>query len=249
MQSFWAMKMIDKILFICFALLVSIRLDAQIRDIGVLFGVNVPLQSDASGGGVYEVNYGHFSQNGLGFRVGLRWTSEVAKVDNGFGLPLMLAYRTPSRNAGERFTSGLMGAFDGADDAYDTGEDRARGALGGLLMNLFSDMEFFAGVTPRFTSGASSSVARSSWGDAWQYWEERWTEKRRNASMTIDAGLRLNYGIGRFDIAVVPALHYDPTSQLVIHSRQGEEVIGVMRTTEQPIRWSFTLGAGLAFRF
>ena len=234
---------------VALACMLCIPAKGQIRDISLLAGVNLPIYSEVQGGGMYEANYGQFSSSGFGFRGGVQWIPEVAGVENGVGIPLAFAYRTRTRSTQQRLSSALVGAMDGADRLYGSSDDRAGGVLGGLLMNLFSDMEFFAGITPRYTTGPSGSVSHATWGDSWQYWKDQWTGKKRNASMTIDAGMRVNYSIWRFDIAIVPALHYDPTSQLVSYSQIGEDGVGVTSSSEQPLNWYFTLSAGFAYRF
>lgn len=67
--------------------------------------------------------------------------------------------------------------------------------LNGFLMNLFSDMEFFVGLTPGYVAGASGGLSYSTWGDSWQYKEEAWTERKNAFSLSIDAGMCLNYSI------------------------------------------------------
>ena len=116
-------------------------------------------------------------------------------------------------------------------------------------MNLFSDMEFFAGLTPGYIAGVSSIVSRASWGNAWQYWEETWTEKKYAFSCTIDAGMCLNYSIWRFDIMLMPAFHYNLTGNYIYHRTSGQTDASTTSAQSTPLRWFFSLSGGLAFCF
>ena len=84
----------------------------------------------------------------------------------------------------------------------------------GFLMSLFSDMEFFAGLTPGYVAGSSSTPSKSAWGDYWQHHATTWTEKGSAFSLSIDAGMCLNYSIWRFDIKLMPAIPLQPHGQL-----------------------------------
>lgn len=66
---------------------------AQVRDTGVLAGVNVPMHKGVESDAVVAVNYGQFNRNGLGFRIGAQWSPSVADIDNYLGIPVALAYR------------------------------------------------------------------------------------------------------------------------------------------------------------
>lgn len=232
------------------ALFLALVAFAQVRDISVMGGMSVPMYKDMGSDAVLSVNYGHFSRNGLGFRIGVQWSPSVADIDNPIGVPVAFAYRTGGRSFRERLQSGAVGSVGAMayESPYHDAGDMARDMAGGFLVNLFSDMEFFIGVTPGYVSGSSSSHARGMWGDSWQYWEETWTEKRSDFSISIDAGMCLNYSIWRFDIKLMPAFHYNLTSNYVYRRTSGEEG-AVLSETEMPLRWLFTLSGGLAYRF
>lgn len=225
---------------------------AQIKDVSFTVGANVPMYKDIESDVVFNLNYSQFYRSGFGFRAGAQWSPSVANVDTYFGVPLAVAFRTSARNNAARLYHGAIGAADAI--AYNgvygsTGSDITREAAGGFLMNLFRDMEFFAGITPGYVFGSSSQVSRASWGDSWQYWEDSWTEKKQDFSMTLDAGLSLNYSIWRFDIKLIPAFHYNLTGNYLYHTSSGQEGVGVKSTNTQPLRWFFTFNGGLAFRF
>lgn len=222
---------------------------AQMRDVGLQVGVNVPMTRKFGTGSdiTFGVGYGQFFYNGLGFRTGIQYSASVAGIDDAFGIPLAFAYRTHSRSAGERLRAGAAGAGDVlSNGTYSGGSGTARGFLGGFLLNLFSDMEFFAGVTPGYVAGASGSPKRISWDSRYQ--EDIWVEKDSSFSLTLDAGLSLNYSIWRFDLKLTPAFHFSPTDNYIYHVTASENGVKTKETTS-PLRWFFTLNGGIAFRF
>ena len=166
-----------------------------------------------------------------------------------FGVPVAFAYRTKSKSAQERFETGAIGARDAMVYRHPYGSGNARGFLGGFLVNLFSDMEFFAGMTPGYIAGASERPGRTSWGTAMPYWEDTWVEKKNAFSLTLDAGMTLNYSIWRFDLKLTPAFHYNLTNNYLYHLDSGENGPEVLKSTTTPLRWFFTLNGGLSFRF
>lgn len=223
---------------------------AQVRDISFTAGVNVPMYKGIESDATFSVNYDCFEKNGLGFRAGVQWTPSIANVDNSFGLPLAFVWRTASRNTKERLISGAVGAAEALE--YGWGQDdysTARNISGGFLMNLFSNMEFFAGLTPGYITGVSSNVSRASWGNSWQYWEETWTEKKNAFSCTLDAGMCLNYSIWRFDIRLMPAFHYNVTGNYIYHRTSRRTDAPTTSAQSTPLRWFFSLNGGLAFCF
>lgn len=223
---------------------------AQSRDLSFIVGMNAPMYQGVENDVTVGLHYGQSRSDGLGFRAGLQWTPSVANVDHAFGVPLAFAWRTPARSTVGRLQSGAAGAAGtllynlGRNGSYEAGH-----VFSSFLMNLFSDMELFAGITPGYVAGSSSGISESSWGDAWQYWERRWTEKTRGFSMTLDAGFCLNYRIWRFDVKLMPAFHYNLTGNYLYHSATGQTGSEAVSGRQTPLRWFFSLGGGLAFRF
>jgi hypothetical protein len=194
----------------------------------------------------FGVGYGQFFYNGLGFRTGIQYSASVAGIDDAFGIPLAFAYRTHSRSAGERLRAGAAGAGDVLSNGTYSGGNTARGFLGGFLLNLFSDMEFFAGVTPGYVAGASVAPKRVSWDSRYQ--EDIRVEKDTSFSLSLDAGMSLNYSIWRFDLKLTPAFHFNPTDNYIYHVTASENGVKTKESTS-PLRWFFTLNGGIAFRF
>ena len=237
------------------ATLLCLNALAQTRDVGVQVGVHTPVGRRAGVGGdiTFGVGYGQFFRSGLGFRTGLQYSASVADINDVFGVPVAFAYRTRSRSAGERLEAGAAGAGSSLSDGgpYRRSGDVARGAIGGFLLGLFSDVEFFAGLTPGYVAGASGAPYRASRSGANYSWVDSWVEKRYGFSLTLDAGMCLNYSIWRFDLKVTPAFHFCPTDNYVYHADRLETDGDALKVqgTATPLRWFFTFTAGLAYRF
>ena len=224
---------------------------AQSRDIGLQVGINVPMSDKSMIGSdlMLGVSYGQFHYNGLGFRTGFQYAASTANINDVFGVPVAFAYRTRSKSAQERFETGASGARDAVLYRHPYGSGNAAGFLGAFLVNLFSDVEFFAGVTPGYIAGASERPKRTSCGTSMPYWEDTWVEKKNAFSLDLDAGVTLNYSIWRFDLKLTPAFHYNLTGNYLQHVDSGENGPEVLKSTTTPLRWFFTLNGGLSFRF
>ena len=240
-----------KLILICVLLGLCGKAFAQSRDIGLQVGLNVPMSDKSMIGSdmMLGVSYGQFYYNGLGFRTGVQYAASTADINDVFGVPVAFAYRTHSRSAQERLETGVVGARDAVVYRHPYGSGSVMDFLGGFLVNLFSDMEFFAGMTPGYIAGASEQPGRTEWSVSRPYWEDTWVEKKHAFSLTLDAGMTLNYSIWRFDLKFTPAFHYNLTGNYLYHIDSGENGPDVLRSTTIPLRWFFTLNGGLAFRF
>ena len=240
-----------KLFFIGALLALYANAFAQTRDIGLQVGLNLPMSDKSMVGSdlMMGVSYGQFHYNGLGFRTGFQYAASTANINDVFGVPVAFAYRTRSKSAQERFETGASGARDAVLYRHPYGSGNAAGFLGAFLVNLFSDVEFFAGVTPGYIAGASERPKRTSGGTSMPYWEDIWVEKKNAFSLDLDAGVTLNYSIWRFDLKLTPAFHYNLTGNYLQHVDSGENGPEVLKSTTTPLRWFFTLGGGLAFRF
>ena len=235
--------MMNRFICVCATLLLAgTALHAQNRDISLIGAVNVPMYKEIESDATIGLSYGQFYKNGLGFRAGIQWSPSVADVNSVYGLPVAVSYRTRIKSTRERLYLGAQGAARSLDQFGVYSDDRARSVAGGFLANLFSDMEFFLGVTPGFIGGTSSSVSRVSYGNVSQ---ERWVEKKTPVSLSLDAGFCVNFGIKRFDLKFMPAFHYNLLDSLVYHQSSG--AAGVDR--QSSLRWFFSMGFGIAYRF
>ena len=232
----------------------SRNLDNFSDDIGFYVGAYVPMYKGQETDVVYGVTYGHFNSSGLGFRTGLQFVPRVAEVDNSFGIPVAFSYRTPARSTNGRVRSGAIAA--GETFGYEAimgYSNPLRGALAAFVANLFSQAEFFAGVTPGLIYGDSSPVSTAYWGAGYSNGESSWTEKKGDFLMTLDAGACANYRIWRFDLKLSPAVHYNLTRNYINHTETFQQEGGtcdvIMTASEKPLRWFFSMTAGLSFRF
>ena len=230
------------------------NIDNLSDDFGFYVGAYVPMYKGQEADVVYGLTYGHFNSSGLGFRTGLQFVSRVAEVDNAFGVPVAFSYRTPARSTNGRVKRGAIAA--GETFGYEAimgYSNPLRGALAAFVANLFSQAEFFAGVTPGLVFGESSNVETAYWESGISYQQNSWTEKKGDLLMTLDAGVCANYRIWRFDLKLSPAFHYNLTKNYInhtetIHRENGTYDVEVT-TSEKPLRWFFSMTAGLSFRF
>ena len=226
---------------------------AQTNEISMTVGVNVPLYKGVESDAVIGLSYGHFYPSNLGFRAGLQYSPSLADVNDHFGLPLAVVFKTRTRTSAERFYSGTEGAMASARSqglSYGTsGGDFFNSLVGGFLLNMFSDVEFFAGVTPGVIAGKSSAPGRTRIGHDPELWRETWTERKSAFQCTLDTGMCLNYSIWRFDLKLRPAFHYNLSNSLIHHVASGVTGVGQKSDDVTPLRWTFTMGGGLAFRF
>ena len=236
-----------KLIIACVLTVLCGRAFAQSRDIGLQVGINVPVSQTVRIGSdmMLGVSYGQFYYNGLGFRTGVQYAASMASINDVIGVPLAFAYRTRSRSADERFQAGATGARDAMVYRHPHGSsEKAASFLGGFLLNLFSEAEFFAGMTPGYIIGPSKTPSKAV---GTSRWSDTWVEKKHAFSLSLDAGATLNYSIWRFDLKLTPAIHYNLTNNYIYHLSSGEKGEVVDRTT--PLRWFFTLNGGIAFRF
>ena len=224
-------------------------------DMGFYAGVYAPMYKGQETDVVLGLTYGHFYSNGMGYRTGFQYVSRMAEVDNAFGIPIAFAYRTRSRDTARRVERGVLSA--GETFGYDVlmGYPRPlQNAIASFIANMFSQMEFFAGITPGCISGESSPVSTAWWQAGDNHTEEKtWTERHGRFALTLDAGACANYRIWRFDLKLSPAFHYNLTGNYILHTdtitfENGSDV-GRWNPSEKPLRWFFSLTGGLSFKF
>ena len=213
-------------------------------DLGFYAGVYLAPSKGQDAEVTYGITYGHFNYNGLGYRAGAQIMSRVAEIDNAIGLPVAFAYRTKALSTEGRVRRGAIAA--GETFGYDVVmgyPDPLRGALASFIANLFSQAEFFAGITPGYIAGESSTVSTASWGPSYANQESSWTELNGRFLLTLDAGACANFRIWRFDLKLSPAVHYNLTNNYLYKTER--DTI----TDTKPIRWFFSMTGGLSYRF
>lgn len=240
-------KTLSRILLSAFlSLAACLGAAAQTRDVALTAGVSVPMYKDVDGDVLMGLSYSRYGASGLGWRAGIQYGLQVAEVDHILGFPVAFGYRTPSRSGTDRLFSGAIGAASSAtSDVFSGRVISGSNVLHSFLLGLFSDMEYFAGVTPIWIAGPSSTASKAYYES--QVVESSWTQKRRPMSLTLDAGMCINYSIWRFDLKVMPVFHFDPFAPLVARTEQTAEDRVI--STETPLRWFFTISGGLGFRF
>ena len=252
------MKM-KKTILIAVALLCSVAgMDAQTTTlpkndrISLTVGQNIPISNSADGDIVLNLNYSHTYRNGFGLKSGFQYSPSVADVDNAFGVPLAATYRTKSRQSKDRLYSGIQGVEGTMSWNSRYYDNSFNDILWSFLINLFSDVEFCAGLTPGYIAGKSSVPGIGIWANGSDVsWKRHWTELVSPVSLTADLGITLNYSIGRVELYFTPAYHYSITGNYRIHVESGfgsTDSIPLSRNTHF-LRSFATISGGLAFRF
>lgn len=235
------------ILCIALALASCISANAQKAlesdEVFVTVGVNVPMYKSIESDVIAGFHYGHYYPNNFGFRAGFQYSPSVADIDNYFGIPLAVTFRTRSRSASSRVESAAIGAFESV--VYSK-EDGLKYGVAGFLTNIFDRLELHAGITPGFVSGKDESP---SIGDAYGYMSKRWTEKPYGLALSLDAGISINCRIWRFDLKLMPAFHYNITENYIYNVEKIDEYSTVVSHKTTPVKWFFTFSGGLSFRF
>lgn len=229
--------------------LICLGLLAQQRDISFTVGVMAPMHKNVEGGGVaVNMTYSQYFASGLGFKAGAQFVPTYAEVDNHLSFPVAVAYRTRTRSTAQRLESAAYGAAEGVAWGIFGGQEAiTRNLIAGFLAHLFSNAEYFIGLSPGYISGPSSTIKT---GSGTTTYTNTWTEKKLSPSLTADAGVSLNYGIGPVDIKLIPAFHYNLTGNLVQHSETFTTDSETPSSAAlKPIRWAFTFSAGLGIRF
>ncbi len=147
------------------------------------------------GGTSYSVDYGRFSQSGIGFRGGVEYIDELDNDISLLTLPLKFAYRIPitKRTMGER-------ALDAAEVFLYT-----RGDLFSSFATLIGlQMELNAGITPGMVLGEGYEYRNLSGGAEEVYG----VSVEHGFATTFDLGMRLGVRIWRFNLLGSLQYHY-----------------------------------------
>lgn len=219
------------------------------NDIGVVAGFNFPMYKDAGEGVVVGLTYSNWSSRGLEFKTGFQYISRTAYVDNTLGVPFWVAFRTKEKDTLNRFSDGAYSAAK-SSTRFDDNSENLRYVILSFLVGLFSNAEFYAGLTPGYVIGNDSPTRSSIWtSNGRTHWENSWTEVKNRFSATLDAGMNLNYRIWRFNLKIMPTFHYNVLDNFVIHKSQGCSNEGETLRTTQHVRWLFSISGGLTFNF
>ena len=196
------------------------------REAGFTTGVMVPMNKDFSGDITFGLTYEKFYINGLGVRTGLQYTPFTAKLDHTFGVPVALAYRWSKKGNWAERASGSK--------------------LSNILLSLNKGTEIYAGITPGYVAAKKSGLHVST--DE-HFKTERYTENGSPLFLSLDAGMALNYPIGRVSLNLNPAIHYVLTNTYKVHTVTTDLVDGSTSAKDRYIRWLFSICGGISFAF
>ena len=215
-----------------------------LNDVFVTTEYNVPMFDNVGTNAVFGLHYGHSYYNGLGFRAGVQYSPSVAHIKNVIGTPLAFTYRTHSRNRAARIYNGVNSAVESMSRNWYYDNSHLGDGLLGFLAGLYDRVEFYAGVTPGYIFGENSLPSENRASGT-----TRWVEKEGAFSLTLDAGMNLNFQIWCFDLKLMPAFHYNVLGNYVLHSNTEDLLNGQTTKQTNVLRWFFTIGGGLAFHF
>ena len=210
------------------------------REAGFTAGVMVPIDKDFGWDVTFGLTYEKFYINGLGIRTGLQYTPYTAKLDHTFGVPIALAYRWSKKN-----DTWYEDGFRAARISRETGGSKGN-ALGSFLLNLNRGTEFYAGITPGYVAAKKSGLHESK---DHQFKTERYTENGSPLFLSLDAGMALNYPIGRVCLNLNPAFHYVLTNTYRVYTVTADTIDGSTVAKDRYIRWLFSICGGISFAF
>lgn len=164
------------------------------KDIEFSAGVMIPVKGNLGSFAMYQLTYGHYYNNGLGFKVGAQYIPEMCDNENIIGVPIAFAYRSQLSGYKDALLNGMENMVGTAVFNPQDITDDPRGLLTSFISGLVSRSEFFVGVTPDFIMG-----------------EKDWPQAHR-FGLTADLGLRLSWRIWRFCLNFTPAFHYRVTN-------------------------------------
>lgn len=230
---------------ICFSLVSYAQRNRDIydREITASAGVYASFLENSGSDLALGISYGQFNHNGLGYTAGFQYISSVANVNDVLGFPLAIAFKGRSRSGSERLESAAGSA---ARSARSNGGDN-RNTLANAFLGLFNQTQIYAGVTPGYIIGQSSGITRTPAGSAGT-WRQYWMETETSLYFSLDAGIAWNLSIWRFDLRLQPAVHYWLTKSLTAHSAYVDALQNTYDSSK-PVRWFFSMSAGLSFRF
>lgn len=221
------------------------------RDIGFHVGTYVPMYKEIDSDAIVGITYSQYNNLGIGFKMGMQYAPSVVELRDNYGAPVAFAYRTRKRSTSERLEHGAYSAANSLwHDAWYQSDRIGQSLLMAALSSLFSQAEYYVGATPGFIMERHSGTSTSDMGKG-EYAEE-YTRRNGFMSLTLDAGMNLNYAIWRFDIKLMPAFHYNVTGNYKLMSTRIEQLSDETFVHPEEItnvRWFFSFSGGLSFRF
>lgn len=215
--------------------------------IGVSGPVGRSLSGEASE--IFSLTYAHYGINGIGYRFGAELMPNNLDFATSFGFPVAFSVRTRDRSFSESVITGVESAAAGAvrDGIYGY-EPTAGSILGDFLLGLLNRAEFFAGLTPGYIAGPATSVIEESYSGSMTTLKTMTLKNR--VSITADAGFSMSFRIWRFNLGVVPSIHYFLTRNFVsVTSTRSDAGDGDAKVTETPVRFQFSVLGAIGYSF
>jgi len=231
---------------------------AQRKNVTCLWGRSIPLNSEAESGDLFTIEYTQYSLNNLGLRVGFQYSPQLAGVNNYYGFPLALSFRTislvgedPRRVTGGDVLDAVIwgGLDDGVEGMVASGVFMG---LASILTNVFSDfyMDFYGGITPGFIAGPACGPSNElTITPVSRIQEKSYTKCNQPFSLALEAGLGLNFSIWRFDCKIRPGFRYHPLDNYAVHRTTTDLDAGRTTTSVTHVSWFFNMNFGIGFRF
>lgn len=210
-------------------------------------GILTPDSPDA----MFSLSYTRRFSGHWGWRTGFQYASEMASVQDHFGLPVAIVYRSGTYDFDASMQYAARGTasqviWDGLHGR--SAKDISSHALRNFLCFLFRRAEGFAGLTPGYVFG-EGTVGRMTT----QYGEIREEGIRVDSRFTLsaDAGCTLSIPVWRFSLDLTPAVHYLVTNNFCEYHQQIDPEDGspIGSPVLKPLRWQFSIDFGLSFLF
>lgn len=202
---------------------------------------------------IFSLSYAHYGMRGIGYRVGAEYMPQNMDIDSYFGVPVAFSVRTRDRSFSESVATGIESAAVGAvRDAVYGYEPTASSILGDFFLGLLNRAEFFAGITPGYIAGTNTPIKESYYDSASGPMTSQKTMVLNNRfSLSADVGFSMSFRIWRFNIGIIPSVHYYLTKNFVSvtssGSTSGSE--GDTKVTETPIRFQYSVLGAIGFTF
>ena len=214
----------------------SVDFGMKQQEIRAEAAVVVPFDRDVPTGAQLELTYSNYANYGLGFRTGLRFMPDAIGNGKLIGVPVMVAFRSRSRDFNARLSS-AAGSTKSYLESYGSSPTRKTDAFSSFILGLFNRAEVFAGFSPSYAWDAENMGCYSSHGFTYR------TGVRQNQKfcLTADLGVSLEYRIWRFYLNITPTVHCNVLKSFIIHNE------GPGYTTDVPYRWYVSIGLGLSY--
>jgi len=199
---------------------------------------------------IFSLSYARYNQKGLGFRTGIEYMPVNMKIDSYFGVPVAFSARTGARSFSQSLRTGLESAAVGAvRDAVYGYEPNAGSILGDFFLGLFNRAEFFAGLTPGYIFGTNTPYSTSYSGLSVT---EETVKVANRFTLSADAGFSMSFRIWRFNLSIVPAVHYFLTKNYIYvkgTTPVSDSASPGSSASETPVRFQYSVLGALGFSF